>query len=380
MILPGGQDKDSASVKFQTGADGSHRDRLNSVRRTRAQAAKLIEDAEVRHSQLGQQTRLVHHGDSFLGVVTLGGFSRQHDTVGTIQDSVGDIGHLRTSRARVIRHGLQHLRGADHRLTLDVALGDHHLLGEEDLGGRNLNTEITTSDHDTVGLLQNLVKVVDTLLVLDLGNDLDFLAFLTQNLTNVTDVAAATDERGKNHVDLVLDTKLQVVDILLGQSREVNIGAWQVDTLSRGDVAIVETTHAQGLLIDNLEHGKGQDAVIDIDEFAGLDHLGNVLVVDVPTEQDLGSDKLDTADCSGIYRHVLVIAGICIFLIRRDVELVPLLDGNVLVAHRVTGTDLGTFLRSQVNTRSTTQATTQQNLRCRERWPEDGQAGPSRLP
>ena len=52
-------------------------------------------------------------------------------------------------------------------------LGCSVRLSKEDLTGRNLNTQITTSDHDTVGRCKNLVKVLNTLLVLNIDEDLD---------------------------------------------------------------------------------------------------------------------------------------------------------------------------------------------------------------
>lgn len=131
------------------------------------------------------------------------------------------------------------LNGQTYRLALDVTSRDHHLLCQEHLGGGDLDTKVTTGDHDTVSLLENLVKVVDTLLVLDLGNDLDLTALLAKNLTDAGDVAAAADERSKDHVDLVLDTELEVTDILLRQSGEVYVGTRQVHTLAGGDVAVV---------------------------------------------------------------------------------------------------------------------------------------------
>lgn len=282
-LAAGGQDDNGTGVQLQTGADGSHGDGLGSLGGARSQVAELIEDLEVRNGDLGQETGLVHHLDSLARVVTLGGLARQHDTVSTVQDGVGNVGNLSTGGARVVCHGLEHLSGANNGLALDVALGNHHLLGDEHLGGGDLDTQVTTGDHDTVSGLQDLVKVVNTLLVLDLGNDLNLLALLAENLTDLVDVATTADERGENHIDLVLHTELQIGNVLLRQSGEVYVGTGEVDTLARRDVAVVQALDAQGLLINNLEDLEGQDAVVDINELARRDHLGDVLVVKVPT-------------------------------------------------------------------------------------------------
>lgn len=295
--VPGGQNYDGTGVQLQRGADGSHGAGLGGLSGARSKVTQLIEDVEVRNSNLGQQTGVGHHLDGLARVVTLGGLTRQHDTVSAVENSVGDIGNLGTSGTGVVCHGLQHLGGTDDGLALDVALGDHHLLGKEHLGGGDLNTEITTGNHDTVGLLEDLIEVVDTLLVLDLGNDLDLLTLLAEDGTDVLDVLAATNERGKDHVDLVLDTELQVGNILRGQSGEVYVSAGKVDTLTGRDVAVVQALDLEVLLINNLDHLERQNAVVDIDELSGRDHTGDVLVVEVPIKQRLSVSAADPDNC-----------------------------------------------------------------------------------
>lgn len=262
----------------------------------------------------------MHHGNGLNGVVTLGCLSRQHDAVGTVENGVTDIADLSTGRARVVCHGLEHLCGGDDGLSSNVALGDHHLLGNEYLAGRDLDTKITTGDHDTVSLLENLVEVVNSLLVLDLGNDLDVLALLAEDLTDSGDIAAATDKRGEDHVDLVLDTEPQIGLVLLRQRRKVDVGLGQVDTLLGRDLAIVDALDLEGLLVDNLEDLKRQNTIVDVDCAAGLNDLGDVLVVDV---------------------HVLVVGGGSVLLIGGDVQNGASLDRDIGIANSVTCADLG---------------------------------------
>jgi hypothetical protein len=136
-------------------------------------------------------------------------------------------------------HGLQHLGGTDRRLSGQGALGDHHLLGHEDLTGRDLDTQVTSSDHDTIGLLQDFVEVDDTLLVLDLDDDLDLGTVGSEHLPDVDNVLSSSDERSKDHVNVVLDTELQVLLVLLRQSGKVDRGLGKVDTLSRRQSTVV---------------------------------------------------------------------------------------------------------------------------------------------
>jgi hypothetical protein len=156
-------------------------------------------------------------------------------------------------------HGLEHLGGTDDGLAGNVALGDHHLLGHEDLRRRDLDTEVTTGDHDTVRLLEDLVKVLDTLLVLNLDDDLDARAVGTEHLADLADVLSRTDERGKDHVDAVLDTELEVGLVLLGQGGEVDGSLGEVDTLARGEVARVERLDLDPVAL-NGDDLKGEDA------------------------------------------------------------------------------------------------------------------------
>ena len=113
-------------------------------------------------------------------------------------------------------------------------------------------------------------------------------ALLAQNLTNVLDVLTPADEGSKDHVDIVLDAKPEIGLVLLGEGWEIDVGIGKVDTLAGRDEAIVSRPDLDSLLIDNLKNIKRKNAVVDIDDTARLDDLGNVLVVDVPVRRQLG--------------------------------------------------------------------------------------------
>ena len=316
----GCQDEDSTGVLLKGSADSGHGACLGGRAGDGSKLPQLVESVDVGDGDLSEQAGLVHHGNGLDGVVTLGGLSGQHDAVRAVENGVTNVTDLSTGRARVVCHGLEHLCGGDNRLSGNVALGDHHLLGDEDLAGRDLDTKVTTGDHDTVGLPENLVEVVNSLLVLNLGNDLDVLALLAEDLTDSGDVAAAADERGKDHVDAVLDTELEIGLVLLGQRRQINVGLGQVDTLLGGDLAVVDTLDLEGLLVNNLKNLERQNTVVDVDCAASLDDLGDVLVVDV---------------------HVLVVGGGSVLLIGGDVQDGAGLDRDIGVTDSVTCADLG---------------------------------------
>jgi hypothetical protein len=164
------------------------------------------------------------------------------------------------------------------------------------------------------------------------------LAILTEHLSDGLDVLTPADEGSKDHVHVVLDTKSQIGLVLLGEGGKVDIGVGEVDTLLGRDLAIVTGAGADGLVIDNLEDVKGEDSIVDIDDASGLDDFGDVLVIDVP--------GLWLVFRSGVYKiwinlHVLLVACGGILVISGDVDLGTGRDGQVSIAHGVTGSDLG---------------------------------------
>jgi len=87
-----------------------------------------------------------------------------HDTytIHTIENGVGNIGSLSTSRARVIDHRFKHLCGSHNGLARNVALGDNHLLRQRHLFTGNFHPHVATCHHDTIGHSKDFVEVFET--------------------------------------------------------------------------------------------------------------------------------------------------------------------------------------------------------------------------
>lgn len=193
-ISGGGKDDDGTCVNVQAGTNGRHGARLDDAGWAFDKVLELLEVRDICDAVLGLQASLVHLADSFDRVTTFGSLSGQHDAVGSVGDGISDIADFGTGWARVIDHRLEHLGGADDGLSSDVAHGDHLLLSSKHLSCGDLNAQISASNHDTISLLQDLSEVVETLSVLDLGDDLDMLAIFTQDLADVLDILATADE------------------------------------------------------------------------------------------------------------------------------------------------------------------------------------------
>lgn len=76
-------------------------------------------------------------------------------------------------------------------------------------------------------------------MVLQLADDLDVLASLPQHGSDGVHVGCFADEGGKNHVDSVLNAKLQVLDVFFGDGGQVNGGAGEVHSLLAAQCATV---------------------------------------------------------------------------------------------------------------------------------------------
>lgn len=270
---------------------------------------------------LGEEAGLGHHLDGLDGVGSLGGLSREHDAVGSVEDGVGDIRDLGSGRSGVVSHGLEHLGRDNDGLSGNVALGDHHLLGHEHLRGGDLDSEISSGDHDSVGDGEDLVEVDDSLLVLDLDDDLDVGSLGSEDLSDGEHIVGGSDEGGKDHVDSVLDSELEVLLVLLRERGQVDGGLGEVDSLSRAERSGVDGSDSELVSLDG-EHLEGEHSVVDVDELSGSGHLDNVGVVD---------------------KHVLGGSGLGVGGVGGDPELVSGVDLDVGVVGHESGSDLGSL-------------------------------------
>lgn len=70
-----------------------------------------------------------------------------------------------------------------------------------------------------------------TLVVLQLADDENVLAFFPEHLPDGVHVSSLADEGGKHHVYILLHAELKVLNVLLGHGGQVHVGAGQVHSL-----------------------------------------------------------------------------------------------------------------------------------------------------
>lgn len=190
---------------------------------------------------LGLTDGTCHDINSLLEEGSVGSLTTEHDGIGTIVNSVGDIGALGTSRTGVAHHRLEHLRGGNDGLALNVGTADHVLLRQKDLGGWDLHTQITTGHHDGIGLTKDVVIVLQTLKILNLANDLDLRpAILLKQAAEILHIIPGTDKGGGDELDLLLDAKVDnVILVLVGEGGQIDLYAGKVHVLPLSNGGIV---------------------------------------------------------------------------------------------------------------------------------------------
>ena len=142
-------------------------------------------------------------------------FAGEHDGARAVVDSVCNVGDLRSRRARVVDHGLKHLRRRNDALAQQTALGNEIFLDRGQLCKRNLHAQIAPADHNAGALLTDFLHVVNAGLVFNLGDDLHvFAAVLVQKPPHIQHILLPRDKRRRDKINAVLNAEQQIVLVL----------------------------------------------------------------------------------------------------------------------------------------------------------------------
>lgn len=271
-----------------SGASQGKSSLTNSEARGLAGRVLLLVGIELGHLELGElaiaEVELsladdgLHHTHSLHRELTSSSFAREHDAVSTIEDCIGDICGFSTGGGGVVGHGVEHLRGGDHRDTVLHAVADDVLLEAGHLGGADFDSEITTGDHAGIGDSKDIVKNSNGLGLLDLDDDLGVLLVLLDDVAEVDDVLGLADEGEGEEIDIeVVEDEVGIINILLCESGHgAEVGLRKVHTLVVLHLTTLFNT-ADKLVGFALIDTEAEETIINKDGLTNLavcDHLG----------------------------------------------------------------------------------------------------------
>mmetsp|Transcript_1935 Transcript_1935/g.4805 ORF Transcript_1935/g.4805 Transcript_1935/m.4805 type:complete len:312 (+) Transcript_1935:74-1009(+) len=192
-----GESDDQRAVRVdrgldRRGADGLHARHL--LHLGHGVAAEAQVQGLVLHDLLRLLANAAHDGHGVERELPGRRLAREHDAVRAVEHRVRDIARLRARGPRQPGHGLEHLRGGDHRLTHQVAPANHHLLRQEHLLRWDFHAQVSTRHHDAVARLNDRVEVLEALLILNLGDDLNGAPADAQGLPDKLDVFCTLHE------------------------------------------------------------------------------------------------------------------------------------------------------------------------------------------
>lgn len=209
-----------------------------------------------------------------------------------------------------------------------VALLDHVFLNQRHVFRRQVYAQISAGNHQAVGYAQDGVQVLHSLVIFDLGDDLDVVGLvLVEDMFDLENIFGFADEGLGDDVDVLLNAELDVPDVLLGYAGKAGFDAGNVDALALLQLAAV-LDEAVDLGAFGLYDLQTDQTVIDQDDATGLHILGKLLVGDL--DAVLGAEHFLGGQNHGFTRYQLrVVRGHFADANFRTFDVEQ--DGNVLV-------------------------------------------------
>ena len=172
--------------------------------------AAAAELHEVRHVAFGFDHDARHDRHRLARILAAGGFGREHDGIGAVENGVGHVAGFGARGARILDHRLEHLRGGDDRLAPSGGAADHMLLDDGNFFGRHFDAEIAAGDHDSVSDFEDFFQMIDGLRLFELGDDWDIAAVRGDDALYLGDVGGGAHEGKRNRVDAMVEAELKI--------------------------------------------------------------------------------------------------------------------------------------------------------------------------
>ena len=142
-------------------------------------------------------------------------FIAEADAVGTVHDTVCYINGLLPAWTWGLDHRVERLSINYAWLTSNIRFFNHPLLGDVNFLERKFKRQLRSNDHDTVGSGQDLVIVLQGLLAVDFGDDLNGRFLLVQEITDAINILSLPDRGRRNKIDFLLNGKVAYIMLVL---------------------------------------------------------------------------------------------------------------------------------------------------------------------
>mmetsp|Transcript_22799 Transcript_22799/g.34215 ORF Transcript_22799/g.34215 Transcript_22799/m.34215 type:complete len:252 (-) Transcript_22799:595-1350(-) len=182
------------------------------------------------------------HGNCLFGVLSSSTLSGKHNSIRSIIDSSGYITCLRTRWGRRLNHTFKHLRCDDHRLTLFATRIDDLFLQQRNIFRSTFNTQITTSNHNSITQIYNPFQRItnETGRFLDLRHDgrteRTFRQPLIDERMNFLNIFRTLHETQRNPINSNFEHVLEIRSVFFRQRTNFKNRIRGIDSLAVADL------------------------------------------------------------------------------------------------------------------------------------------------
>ena len=220
-----------------------------------------------------------HHRHHFPRIASGGGFRREHQRVGSVEDGVGYVTGFCACGPRVVDHGLQHLRGGNHRQPAAVSHLDDALLRHRNFFRRHFHSQVAPRHHHPVSHRQDFFQVFERFGLFDFGQHGRVVAQASDQPLEPAHVGSRPHEGLRHVVHPVRQRKLQMFLVARGERSDAELHTRKVHSLALAQFASIHHPAEQLLPALSL-HPQLDQTVGQQDAVAGMEILEQAGVID----------------------------------------------------------------------------------------------------
>ena len=131
---------------------------------------------------------------SLYGILTVSSFSGEHHCIRTVFYCIGHIGNLRSGRSWISNHGIQHLGRGNNQFSVEVTFFDNLPLQMRKTTSFHFYAQVSSCHHDSVCFINDGIQIIQSLLGLNLSDNLHLRAGIIQEGTNLTNGICGANE------------------------------------------------------------------------------------------------------------------------------------------------------------------------------------------